>query len=82
MHFAKLYTFGDYQLLVTLDTNDDTDEPEIHFTTDLGELRPTMMLGFDDHDKCEKAFQGINEAEARTMFNQLKEQVDSLLEGK
>lgn len=81
MHFAKLYTFGAYQMLVTLENNDDTGEPEIRFTTDLEELRPTMALTFDDHDKCKKKFDEIDEETARNMFNQLKAQADSLQEG-
>lgn len=74
--FAKLYGDGDDQILVKLDSNDDSGEPEVRFYSafpDVGVC--SIAVGFKDTDlgwsAAEKAFSNITEILAKEAVKSL-----------
>jgi len=71
IEFAKLFEIEDYQVLITKE--DTEDGFNVTQQTDLGEVRPSMSLGFDAEEKRDKCFLEYNKENAEKFLSIIKE---------
>lgn len=80
MKFAKLFEFPqhDNQLLVTTDFSNEDDSSTITFRIGHPFINAQITMGYDDEDKRNEEFEGIDDEKALNMFNSLKKQLEDL----
>ncbi|XZG69270.1 hypothetical protein ACTSKR_11460 [Chitinibacteraceae bacterium HSL-7] len=84
-HFAKLFTFGDDQVLVTLNFINDDDRPELRFHTQLTNqgMRSVAAMYDDTQEgraKARAAFEAADEEMASAMLNSFLMRLDTLMD--